>query len=62
VARGPPNEAVKSYRETFQHNELDPIVFARALALPDKEFNVLEVRDLIPDSERESLAARIERA
>jgi hypothetical protein len=57
VARGPPNEAVKSYMETFQHTELDPTVFASALALPDKGFTVLEVRDLLPVSERESLTA-----
>ncbi|CAM6129897.1 unnamed protein product [Calypogeia fissa] len=56
VARGPANEAGDSYRKTLQLTEFDQSAFARALALPEKEFTLLEVWDLVPDSEKEKFA------
>lgn len=52
VARGPPNEAGESYKKTLQTTELDSSAFAAALALPEKEFTVLEIWDLIPDLQK----------
>lgn len=56
VARGPASEAGDGYRKTLQLTEVDPTTFTSSFALPEKEFTVLEVWDLVPDSEKEKFA------
>lgn len=54
VARCHPKRAVESYKRTLWRQEFAEEEHNRALLLPNKEFLLLEVEDLIPKHEKKA--------
>ncbi|KAG6542803.1 hypothetical protein Mapa_015707 [Marchantia paleacea] len=55
VAKGPPKDAVESYRKTLKRISFDCTSLRAAVEASEKEFRILEVWDLVPHNYRVEL-------
>ncbi|KAL2633491.1 hypothetical protein R1flu_004970 [Riccia fluitans] len=49
VAKGPPDDATESFRKTLKVTSIDTASLLVALEAPEKQFDLLEVSDLVPE-------------